>query len=78
MSSLVNPEEAEIVNCLELTQLCSIDSVRRQVCGGELLVAGVVYRVGYTEVSDPIANVIGVTSPGQDSDSTLDDFREGI
>lgn len=77
VTSSVDTDEAEVVDRLELAHLGAVHGVRRQRLGVELGGAVVGEGVGDVQVTEPIADEVGVASPCQDSDTRLDHCREG-
>lgn len=75
MSGTIHSDEAEIVDGFVLTQHSAVDRVGCESLGLELGRAGVRERVGYFQVAEPIADEIGITSPGQNPNPRLYDCR---
>ena len=78
MASLVHAQEREVLHVLKGTPLLAVDGVGLEVLAVELLLTGVVDRVGGIVVAVPVADPVGVTGPHQDLDTGFDDVGQLI
>lgn len=74
VASLVDPKETQVIYYLVLSQLRSIDGIWFQVLGSKVFMSRILHGVCNSIIADPVADIIGVTCPGENPDTALDDF----